>query len=102
MVGILTILAGVIVRIVCPDLFGQGEETASAIFFVFLAVGVPLLCYGGLEKSTYEVSEYNRMHNPDEREKEARKKIGFLCACPMLTASFRKIRSHLLIPASGQ
>lgn len=85
--GIGIILAGVILLVACRDLTWPGEGFTSAIFFVFLAVGVPFLCYGGLEKGKYEVSEYNRMHNPDEKEKEAQRKIALLCGCTMLVAT---------------
>lgn len=70
---------------------GYSDEICGVVFFWILAVAVPILVYGGLQKSKYNVeeyndeNEYNKEVNPETQA--VRRKIGKWCAVIMLVAT---------------
>lgn len=99
-VPVALILAGVILIIAAEELTvpsGWGEDFFVAIFMACVTIAVPFIVYGGIQKSKYEIEEYNRdnydpNNNPSEEAREKYAKgynplIGRICGCIMLLAT---------------
>jgi len=62
-VPVALIMLGVILMIASEELavlYGWNEDFFAAAFLLILAVSVPVIIYGGMQKSKYDLNEYNR------------------------------------------
>lgn len=62
------------------------DELVTGVFMVILAVVIPVLVYGGLQKSKYDIASHNHDNNPTPAQKKRRELIGRLCGIIMLVA----------------
>lgn len=90
--GVAVIIGGVIIQQVLShilaDMMGaKAEDAASSVFLFIVAVGVGLLVYGGLQKSKYNIEEYNKSINPTEEEKRQDDRVGAWCGSIMMAAA---------------
>ena len=96
--GIGTILIGVLFLIVSSSLVENGAAIAAlsteqmenlvlAGFMFLLAAGVALTVYGGMQKSKFEIDNYNKVTNPDPEKKKKDSLVGMLCGCIFLVAT---------------
>lgn len=91
--GIILVLFGVIFLMAMCVLFGedrmeQDEQLGGLLmagFFVFLIVAAPIFIYAGMQKSKYDIAEYNRDNNPEKTPMQ--KRISAVNSCIMLTAT---------------
>lgn len=59
------------------------EMFLASAFLAVVAVSVFFLVYGGIQKSKYDIEEYNRDHSPTPRDK----RLQAVCSLIMLTAT---------------
>ena len=87
--GIGCILAGVLFLVITEQLPGKAGYTAEDIygwgFLVFVTVGVSLIVYAGIQKSKYNIAEYNK-ENAGMTSREDRL-IGMWSGCIMIFAT---------------
>lgn len=63
------------------------EEFMSGIFILMIDVAVMTLVYGGMQKSKYDIMEYNKEANPSPARKKRNTLLGKICGCIMLVAT---------------
>jgi transcriptional regulator with XRE-family HTH domain len=88
--GIGVILVGVVFQVVSDNLKvpkGYTEDVYTAIFMLFLTVGVGILIYAGTQKSKYDINSYNNDNKPDKEKKKTDRLTGTWCSCIMLGAT---------------
>lgn len=90
--GIAIILGGVIVMLILNEVFGnygikEAEDLANGIFLFLVAAGAGMVVYGGIQKSKYDIEEYNKSQNPTEEEKKRNRLIGAWCGVIMMAAT---------------
>ncbi len=95
--GISLILVGVVCMIGAGLIVGEeyldtndfAASLAASLLMVFVTAGTGFLVYGGIQKSKYDIEEYNRENRSDaEKEKEGKNHItSAICACIMVTAT---------------
>lgn len=64
----------------------ENENICASIFFLIITIGTVILVYAGMQKSKYNINEYNLMH---DKESDAYKKdqlISRTCSCLMMVA----------------
>ena len=87
--GIGCILAGVLFLVITEQLPGKAGYTAEDIygwgFLLFVTVGVSLIVYAGIQKSKYNIAEYNK-ENAGMTSREDRL-IGMWSGCIMIFAT---------------
>lgn len=62
------------------------DGICGSIFLLAVTIGVTILVYSGMQKSKYDINEYNLMH---DKESDAYKKdrlSGTVCSCLMMSA----------------
>ncbi len=64
----------------------RAESLLCSVFILMIAVAVTILVYGGLQKSKYDIKQYNAETNPSPEKKKRDALIGKLCACIMMTS----------------
>ncbi len=74
------LLAGTAMAEKADDLLGGG-------FLLAVAAGVSFLVYGGMQKSKYNIDEYNKEARPSPEQKKRKALVGKVCACIMLVAT---------------
>ncbi len=96
--GIGILLAGVIFMVLAESIPvppGFTRDVYDGAIMLFVTAGVPVIVWTALQKSKYNVEEYNREHDPDKEEKsiiveknEAEERrgrlISMLCSCIMI------------------
>lgn len=88
-------VAGILIDVVWLMLLGQwaertGERAESllgALFFLVLAACVTTLVWAGMQKSKYDLKEWNREHDPSPEAQFRRKRIGWISGVIMLLAT---------------
>lgn len=88
--GIGVILLGLVFQIVSERLpvpKGYTTDIYTAVFLLFVAAGVSILIYSGMQKSKYDIDAYNEENRPDKEKREVDKRIGIWCGCIMLAAT---------------
>ena len=86
--GIGVILAGVVVSALSeqfPEAKGYTKEIYNAVLLLFIAVGTGLLVYAGMQKSKFNIKEYNEENKPKSSQKERLQGMG--CGCIMIFAT---------------
>lgn len=91
--GVAIILIGIVITIgtnmILSNLEGSNIDfdcICGSIFLLTVTIGVTTLVYSGMQKSKYDINEYNLMH---DKESDAYKKdrlSGTICACLMMSA----------------
>lgn len=66
---------------------GCNEDLYNSAFFLLLAIAVTILIYGGMQKSKYEIKEYNKENDQSPERKKREEKIGKWCGVIMLIAT---------------
>lgn len=70
---------------------GLSEEQWSALymapFMIILAISVAMFIYAGIQKSKYNIEEYNQENSPSENIRAQKEKSGKYSGCIMLTAT---------------
>lgn len=64
----------------------QWDALLAAPLLLLITVSVPIYVYAGMQKSKYDIEEYNRKHSQDEETLKRNKKTGAWCGVIMLTA----------------
>ncbi|MBQ7002851.1 MAG: helix-turn-helix transcriptional regulator [Oscillospiraceae bacterium] len=95
--GISLILLGVVCLIGMALIIGesyldQNEFAAcltTSVMMLFVTQGVGFLVYAGIQKSKFNIDEYNRENSPEVEEKETKidRITGAICACLMIFAT---------------
>lgn len=85
--GVGVILAGLVVfmAIIVTNYFGTESPIAAAVFLLFVTVAAPMLTYAGLQKSKYDIAQYNRKNSA--RAKAEAEKIGKIAGLIMMLAT---------------
>lgn len=91
--GVAIILIGIVITIGTNMILSNLESSnidfdgiCGSIFLLTVTIGVTTLVYSGMQKSKYDINEYNLMH---DKESDAYKKdrlSGTICACLMMSA----------------
>ncbi len=95
--GISLILVGVVCIIGAGLIVGEeyletndfAASLVTSVLMVFVAAGTGFLVYGGIQKSKYNIEEYNQENAPETEEKETKSDriTGAICACIMVIAT---------------
>ncbi len=95
--GISLILIGVVCIIGTGLIVGEeyldtndfAASLAASLLMVFVTAGTGFLVYGGIQKSKYNIEEYNQENAPETEEKETKtdRITGAICACIMVIAT---------------
>lgn len=90
--GVAVIIGAIIIQEILTHalygLMGAEAEDASITVMIFIAnVGIGLLVYGGMQKSKYNIEEYNKSINPTEEEKRRGERLGVWCGSIMMAAA---------------
>lgn len=88
-VPIAIILFGVVIVVAADELpipAGFTEGFYTAVFLIFVAIAAPILVYGGIQKSKYDLEEYNRSQSPNQEQQEKNDKVGKWSGVIMLLA----------------
>lgn len=85
--GVGVILAGLVVfmAIIVTNYFGTESPIAAAVFLLFVTVAAPMLTYAGLQKSKYDIVQYN--HKNSAQAKAEAEKIGKIAGVIMMLAT---------------
>lgn len=86
------ILLGVIWLIVVDEIglplpAGCSEELYHSVFLLLLAAAVTTIIYAGMQKSKYEIKQYNKENDPSPEAKKRNEKIERWCGVIMLIAT---------------
>lgn len=84
--GVVLILIGMIVSTLGESILPKEEELVNSVFFLFITAAVPVLVYAGMQKSKYNIKEYNKMHDKESKEYKRDQLFGAVCGCIMLVA----------------
>lgn len=97
--GIGILLAGIIFMVLAESIpvpQGFTRKIYDGAIMVFVTAGVPVIVWTGLQKSKYNIEEYNRDHDPkraeeekvrvekSESEERRDRLISMLCSCIMI------------------
>lgn len=63
------------------------EGLIYGAFMLMIAPAVSLLVYGGLQKTKYDIAEYNKEMNPSPEKKKRDLLVSKICGCIMLVAT---------------
>lgn len=88
--GIGLILCGVLIAAADPLLpvpRGCSRDIYGAALLLFLSAGVPLLVYGGIQKSKFDLKAYNKEHLPDAQKSRREVLESKACGVIMLLAT---------------
>lgn len=90
--GIGIILAGLVFTVVADGLPVPEGYTGiyyDWTFLLFVTVGVTILVYGGIQKSKYNIADYNHENEPGNKkvDDKAQRLVSAVCGCIMLTAT---------------
>lgn len=92
-VGVSIILIGIIIILGAEAAYPQFESNEymdsllSSAFMLCIAIGVTTLVYAGMQKSKYNIDEYNEEHDTNSEVYKKNKLKGPLCACIMLIST---------------
>lgn len=87
--GVGAILFGVVLLTLGEQFLEEefyGDQMA-AVFLAIVAAAVTAFVYGGLQKSKYNVEQYNRENNPTPEEKARQDLCGKICGAMMTLAT---------------
>ncbi len=90
LVGVVCIIgAGLILGEAYLDTNDFAASLVTSVLMVFVAAGTGFLVYGGMQKSKYNIEEYNQENAPETEEKETKTEriTGAICACIMVIAT---------------
>ncbi len=90
LVGVVCIIgAGLIVGEAYLDTNDFAASLVTSILMVFVTAGTGFLVYGGIQKSKYNIEEYNHDNAPETEEKETKvdRITRAICACIMIIAT---------------
>lgn len=65
----------------------QAEAKLAAAFLTMVAVGVAVLVWAALRKGKYDITAWNKQHDPSPEALALRKKIGWVCGAIMMGAT---------------
>ena len=85
--GIILVIGGNTIPM--PSGFGEDRWNSliSAPLLLMITLAVATLVYAGMQKSKYDIDEYNKANAPDEETVKQDEKSGKWCGCIMLTAT---------------
>lgn len=93
-VPVALILIGVIIvvgseAIPCPKGFDKEsfESLFAAALLFLVSIAASVLTFAGMQKSKYNIEEYNKNVSPDEKTKKENSIAGKCCGCIMLIAT---------------
>lgn len=92
-VGVSIILIGIIIILGAEAAYPQFESNEymdsllSSAFMLCIAIGVTTLVYAGMQKSKYNIDEYNEEHDTNSEVYKKNKLKGPLYACIMLIST---------------
>lgn len=69
------------------DYYEYIESLESSFFMFFVMIGVTILVYAGIQKSKYNIDEYNKAHDKNSDVYKKSEKKGRTCGCIMLICS---------------
>ena len=88
--GVSVILIGIIIILGAEaaypqiDYYEYLESLLSSVFMLFITIGTTILVYAGIQKSKYNIDEYNKEHDTNSDVYKKNKLKGSICACIML------------------
>ncbi len=95
--GISLVLMGVVCIIGAGLILGEAyldtndfaASLVTSLLMAFVTAGTGFLVYGGMQKSKYNIEEYNSENRPEVEEKETKtdRITGAICACIMVIAT---------------
>ncbi len=59
-IGILMVGLVVFMALVVVNLFGKDNAMSAAVFMLFVTAAVPMFVYAGIQKSKYDIEQYNK------------------------------------------
>lgn len=87
-VGVGTILIGLLFVIIGDEMAEEvKEEFISGIFMLMVTAGASVLAYAGMQKTKYDIKNYNKEANPSPERKKRDELKGKICGCIMLIAT---------------
>lgn len=69
------------------DSYEYMESLLSSAFMLCVTIGVTILVYAGIQKSKYDIEEYNKEHDTNSDVYQKNKLKGPICACIMLIST---------------
>ena len=91
--GVSIILIGIIILMGIETVYPQIdhneylESLISAIFMLFITFGTTILVYAGIQKSKYNIDEYNKENDTNSDVYQKNKLKRSVCACIMLIST---------------
>lgn len=88
--GIGVILAGGVFAVIGEEVPAPSFCTAeiyNVIVLMFAAVGAGILIYAGMQKSKYNIENYNKENRPQKETSRKDRLIGMWCGCIMIFAT---------------
>jgi len=88
-------VAGILIAVAWMILLGgwaertgeRAESLVGALFFLALTVCITTLIWAGMQKSKYDLKEWNREHDPSPEAVHRRNRVGKVCGIIMLLAT---------------
>lgn len=65
----------------------QAEGLVYGVFMLVITAAVTTLVYGGMQKSKYDIEQYNKETNPSPEKRKTDALISKICGCIMLLAT---------------
>lgn len=69
------------------DSYEYMESLLSSALMLCITIGVTILVYAGIQKSKYDIEEYNKEHDTNSDVYQKNKLKGPICACIMLIST---------------
>ncbi len=86
--GIVIILIGLIILIGSDVLYPKIDESIVISFFLlFVTIAASIFTYAGMQKSKYNIDNYNKMNDKESEEYKKDELTGTVCACIMMIAT---------------
>lgn len=94
--GVVLILISLVILIgfeaIIPKLYTQNPsidyDSVICSFFLFMiAIAVTIMVYAGIQKTKYNINEYNLSHDKDSETYKKNQLTGTICGCLMLIAT---------------